>query len=75
LWRLLHRAVDFIRDSRYAEREARWRSLYTIGQCKPLPAVRKTGTSGGLRELAAERGDVRRIARRSVGFFAGTRNG
>jgi hypothetical protein len=75
LRRLLHRTVDFVRDSRHAERKARGHAMYTIGQCKPLHAIRKTGTSGGLRKVEAQRGDVRRIARRSAGFFARTRNG
>lgn len=56
---MLYRSVDFVGDPRHAERETGWRALYTIGQCESLQDIRQVGTPDGLREIAAQPGDVR----------------
>lgn len=65
--RLLHSALDFESDSRYAPRQARRGEMHPIDGGKPLPTFRLVRASDGLLKPPAERIDVPGLGGRSDG--------
>jgi hypothetical protein len=58
LRRVLHRAIDFLADSRDAERQARRRALRAARRRSAVPDFRPTGAARVLLGIAAVRRDV-----------------
>lgn len=73
--RVLHCAQYFVADSRDAGGETGGRALCPVAGGFPVRALRSTGTTGGLRQLASDRGDVREHPAARAGLFGQTGTG
>lgn len=73
--RVLHCAQYFVADSRDAGRETGGGALRPVAGGFPVRALRATGATGGLRQLASDRGDVREHPAACAGLFGQTGTG